>query len=80
MIFLRILMFLFIAAGFGIVLAAKAIVKRFKINEKTICHFEHEMTEEELERYKFNKAVLNVKMMGMLIALPGLILLLVIYK
>ncbi|NLM59490.1 MAG: hypothetical protein GX194_10335 [Clostridium sp.] len=80
MIFLKILMFLFIATGFGTVLAAKAIVKRFKFNEKTECNFEHEMTDEELEKYKFERAVLNVKMLGMLIALPGLILVLFIYR
>lgn len=80
MIFLKILMFLSIAAGFATVLAAKVIVKRFKINEKTKCDFEHEMTDEELEKYLFNKAVLNVKMLGMLIALPGLILVLFIYR
>jgi hypothetical protein len=80
MIFLKILMFISIVAGFGTVLAAKAIVKRFKINENTKCNFEHEMTDEELEIYKFNKAVLNVKMMGMLIALPGFILVTIVYK
>lgn len=80
MIFLKILMLLFLVSGFGTVFVAKTIVKKFKVSEKVTCNFANEITEEELERYKFDKAVLSVKMTGMLIALPGLIMLLVIYR
>jgi len=53
---------------------------KVKLDERTTCDFEDEITEEELVKYKFDKAVLNVKMAGMLIAFPGLILLLIIYR
>ncbi|GAE88896.1 hypothetical protein [Acetivibrio straminisolvens] len=80
MIFLKILMLLSLVSGFATVFAAKAIVEKFNLKEKAKCDFENEITEEELEKYKFDKAVLSVKMTGMLIALPGLILLLIIYR
>lgn len=80
MIFLKVLMLLFLISGFGTVFAAKAIVQKFKLDERTTCDFEDEITEEELVKYKFDKAVLNVKMAGVLIAFPGLILLLIIYR
>ncbi|HOM01560.1 MAG TPA: hypothetical protein PLH43_01860 [Acetivibrio sp.] len=80
MIFLKVLMLLSLVAGFATVFAAKAIVEKFKLNEKAKCDFEDEITEEEAEKYKFDKAVLSVKMTGMLIAFPGLILLLIIYR
>jgi hypothetical protein len=38
------------------------------------------MDEEELEDYKLTKATVNMKMYGMLIALPGIILTLVAFK
>lgn len=60
--------------GFAVVYLAKIIVDKYRLNEKAVCDFEDELTEEELAEYKFNKAILNVKMMGMAISLPGLIL------
>lgn len=60
--------------GFAVVYLAKIIVDKFRLNEKAVCDFKEELTEEELAEYKFNKAILNVKMMGMAISLPGLIL------
>ncbi|MCX7708939.1 MAG: hypothetical protein N2484_03720 [Clostridia bacterium] len=78
--FLKILAFLFLAAGFGIVFAARTIVKKYHLDQKSKCDFENEMTGEELQQYKVNKATVNVKMMGMLVALPGLILIVVLFK
>lgn len=60
--------------GFVVVYLAKIIVKKYGLNEKAVCDFKDELTEEELVEYKFNKAILKVKMMGMTILLPGLIL------
>ena len=74
---LEILGLFFMVPGFAIVYLAKKIVNKYSLNEKAVCNFEDELTDEELAEYKFNKAVLNVKIMGMSISLPGLILFLV---
>lgn len=71
---------LFLIVGFGTVFLAKSVVEKYQINEKVTCNFEHEMTEEELLKYKYDKAVVNTKMAGMLIALPGLILIVMLFK
>ncbi len=62
------------APGFAAVYLAKYIVDKYRLNEKVVCDFEGELTEEELATYKHNKAILNIKMMGMIISLPGLFL------
>lgn len=80
MIILKIIAFVLLAAGFATVFAARFIVTRYNLDRNTKCSFENEMDEEELKQYKFNKATVNLKMLGMLIALPGLVLLLVILK
>jgi hypothetical protein len=77
---LQILALVFLVAGFGTVYAARFIVNRYKLDLSTKCDFEQEMNEDELKNYKLNKAVVNVKMLGMLIALPGLVLLLVSFR
>lgn len=78
--FLRILSLVIIAAGFITVFLAKGLVRKYKLDVKQKCNFEHEMNEEELNQYKFNKAVVNIKMLGLLIALPGLILMVIAFK
>ncbi|NMB32867.1 MAG: hypothetical protein GX992_01320 [Clostridium sp.] len=80
MAFLKILMFFLLFTGVVVVFAAKPIVRKFGLNERTKCNLKNEMTREEIENYKFAKAVLSIKMIGMLIELPGLILLFVIYR
>ena len=77
---LKVLGFIFIAAGAITVFGAGSIVSHFKLEEKASCDFENEMSEDELRLYKINKAVVNVKMLGMLLALPGLIFILVAFK
>lgn len=78
--FLRILPFVFLIPGFFTVFLARFIVKKYNLDKNVKAEFEHEMTEEEYAQYKLNKALVNVKMMGMLIALPGLALLIITYK
>lgn len=80
MLILKILAFLFLIAGFGTVFAAKSLVKRFGMDEKVKCDFENEMTEDELKQYKFNRASVNLKMLGMLVSIPGLVLILIAFK
>jgi len=80
MVLLRILAFVFLIPGILTVFGARSIVSRFKLDDNVQCDFEHEMSEEELARYKHNKATVNLKMAGMLIALPGFILFLIAFK
>ncbi len=61
-------------------IGAKKIVAKFKLDEKAKCDFENEMSEEDLRDYKFNKAVVNIKMIGMVIMLPGFVCVLLAFK
>lgn len=80
MLALKILAFVFLIPGVSLVMGARAIVPRLRLDEKMKCDFEHEMNESELASYKLNRAVVNLKMLGMLIALPGFILALVSFR
>lgn len=77
---LKILTFLFLICGFVLVYGARQIVRHYNLDKNIKCDYNNEMKEEEIELYKINKAVINVKMIGMLIALPGLILLFIVFK
>ena len=80
MLIFKILMFIFLVPGFVMVFFARNIVARYNLDKNAKCEFENEMNEEEIKQYKFNKTVVNFKMLGMLVALPGLILLLISFK
>lgn len=80
MLLYRILAFVFLVPGFGTVFGAGEIVKKFELDKKEKCNFENEMTEEELAEYKFTRASVNLKMIGMLIAIPGLVFVLLGFK
>lgn len=79
MSYLQVLALLFMIPGFAIVYLAKLIVKKYKLNERSVCNFENELTDEEILEYKLNKAILKVKIFGLIVALPGLILFLIIF-
>lgn len=78
--FLKIFGFIFLIIGILVVFAASWIVKRYNMDRSVTCDYEHEMNEEELADYKRGRAVLNMKMLGMLIALPGFILIFLAYR
>lgn len=77
---LEILALVIIAAGFVMVLAAKVIVKKFDLAKKQTCQYSDEMSEEEMEDYKLNRAMLSVKMMGLAVTVPGIILLILYFN
>jgi len=77
---LKILAFILVAIGAIVVYGAKAAVNKFELDKKVNISFENEMTEEEIANYKTQRAVINIKIIGMLIALPGLIMVLVLFK
>lgn len=78
--FLKIVAFIFLISGLVTVYGAKWAVSKFGLDAKTTSEFEEEMSEEELKQYKYNKAVVNCKMLGMILALPGLILVVIAFK
>lgn len=80
MLALKILGFVFLIAGFVTVFSAKSLVAKFNLDRNTKCEFENEMTEDELKKYKFDRATVNLKMTGMLAAVPGLVLVLLMFK
>ncbi|PYG87325.1 hypothetical protein LY28_02233 [Ruminiclostridium sufflavum DSM 19573] len=66
-----------IAVGFAAVLLSRAVVKKFDLVQRQHCKYAEELSEEELNEYKLNKAMFNIKITGIIITVPGLILLLV---
>jgi hypothetical protein len=80
LLYFKIFGFVFLIPGFFIAFFAKKIVKKFNLNEKTKCDFGNEMSEDELKDYKFNKAVVNLKIIGMIVMIPGFIFVLFAFK
>ncbi|OPX42756.1 hypothetical protein CLHUN_34080 [Ruminiclostridium hungatei] len=78
--FLEILSLIIMAVGFVVVYSAKPVVKRFGLQEKQNCANASEMTEKEVQAYKMNKAVFNIKVKGLLISIPGLVLFILSFK
>jgi hypothetical protein len=79
-IVLKVLAFAFLATGFTIVYSAKSVVKKYEMDKKVECNFEGELSDEEVAKYKFDKASVNVKMMGLVISIPGIILLYLLFR
>ena len=77
---LKIIAGLFVLVGFVTVLGSKFLVNRFGLDRKVKIEHESEMDEEETARYKQLKASVNVKIVGMLIAAPGIILTLIVFR
>jgi hypothetical protein len=77
---LKILAFIFLVAGALTVFGARWAVKKYNLDKNMKVEHESEMSDEEIEEYRYSKAVLNLKMLGMIILLPGMILLLVLFK
>lgn len=80
MLFLQIIGFAFLVPGVILVFASRLLVERYNLDRNIKCDFENEISEQELKEYKYNKAVVNLKMMGMLIALPGIALTLIAFR
>ena len=77
---LQILSLVIMAAGFATVFASKAIVKKYDLAKKQTCEHAEEMSVEEIEEYKYNKAVIRFKMMGLVVSIPGLILFMIYFR
>lgn len=77
---LKVLPFVFIVPGVLMVYLSKWAVEKYSLDKKVTVDFENEFSEEELEEYKFSKASVNMKMFGLLLALPGIVLLLLVFR
>lgn len=71
---LSILALIIMAAGFAVVFSARLIVNKYALAEKQSCKYADELSEQEVEEYKINKAIYNIKLMGLIISVPGLVL------
>lgn len=80
MMVLKVLAFVFLVPGFMMVFAARWAVGKYSLDRNIKCDFENEMGPEETAQYKFNKAMVNFKLFGMLVALPGLVLVLIAFR
>lgn len=77
---LKILGFIFMAAGTLLVYGARFIAARYKIADKVECSFEDQLSEEELIRYKEDKALLSIKLKGMAVLASGIIIILIAFR
>jgi len=78
--FLKVLALLIVAVGALIVFGAKTIVEKYELDKRIKEDFENEMTEEEIINYKKQRAIVNIKTIGMIVALPGLVMVLFLFK
>jgi hypothetical protein len=69
-------------AGLIVVYGAGRIVKAKKLDEKKKVDPERIalLDEEQVKKFKHDQAILDVKIAGVLIALPGFVLLLILFK
>jgi len=85
MLALKILAFILLIGGAFTVFSAGIIVKRFHLDERIMRDNgkygeDKGITEyDEIEKYRFDRAVLNLKLIGMLGVLPGLIIIILVF-
>lgn len=77
-IFLKILGGVLAIAGAAVVFAAKPIVKSMGLSEKQKVNLETD--EETLDKLKFQKALAKVKAVGGIVFLPGMLIILFVFK
>lgn len=82
LIFLKVLAIVLIVVGVGIVAAAKFIVKRRNLADRAELPEgqRQSLSVDEQAKQRFISAVLRVKLQGLAVALPGFILVLVLFK
>lgn len=80
MLALKIIAGVLLLAGFLTVLGAKKLVERLGLDSKVKISDDYELDEEDARDYRLVKATVNVKIVGMLIVLPGLILSLIAFR
>lgn len=81
-IVLQVLGLLILAVGIFVVYAAPRIVEKRRLDEKKVVDPERtaDLSEEDLKKFKREAAILDLKIKGVLIALPGALMILILYK
>ncbi len=77
---LKIIAIILMAMGAFINYGAKLIVNRLSLAEKVNVTEAQELTGEELEKYRMTKAIARVKVVGLLVMLPGVFLVFIAFK
>jgi hypothetical protein len=77
---LSILALIIMVVGIAVTYGAKAIVKKYKMDEKVKFENNGRFTEEEEIKNRHESAVLKVKMIGAGICLPGALLLFLVAR
>ena len=77
---LKIIGFMLIVIGAIINYGAKLIAKRMNLAERIKVDEAAELSEDALEEYKQTKAMVRVKVAGLLVLLPGVFLLFYLYR
>lgn len=77
---LKIIAFILMAIGAFINYGAKLFVSKLGLADKIEAKEAEEFTGEELEKYKFTKALARVKVVGLIVLLAGVIIILSVYR
>lgn len=72
---ISILALIIMGIGFATVFLSRIIVNKFDLAKNQKCEYAEEMSQEEIEEYKINKAIFNIKITGLIISIPGIVLL-----
>ena len=79
-IVLKTLLFTLLAAGSAVVFMADRIEKKFNMGKKESIKHSEEYDEKTLEDLKTQKAVIRVKLFGLVVLLPVIIIILIVFK
>ncbi|MEN8905249.1 MAG: hypothetical protein ABF289_04755 [Clostridiales bacterium] len=77
---LKVISILLVLAGSFIVYLAKVIMRKYKLDQKIKCKYEDELNDEEIRDYKINSALIKIKLVGFGLFLPGVILVVIVFK
>lgn len=77
---LKIAAILLMAAGAAVNYGARYIVKRLSLNQRVNVKEAHGFTGEALEEYKQVKALTTVKLVGLFILIPGVVLIFIAFQ
>jgi multisubunit Na+/H+ antiporter MnhG subunit len=77
---LKILAFILMAIGAFINYGARLIVNKMELAGKMDAKEAEELVGEELEKYKYTKALARVKTVGLIVLLAGVLIILGVYR
>jgi hypothetical protein len=69
---LRVIGLILVALGLVLSYGSKIIVTKYNLAQNQTVNHGDEMSEQEMQEYKRNKAIAKVKMVGILLIMPGI--------